>query len=225
MREINILKGYPSPKEPRIVSQNIRTISHRLVASKRDEIFFDGQREFGYGGFKYDGRWKKIASNIISTYSLNQSEKILQINSEKGFLLKDLKDKNQNLKVFGTETSNYAIDNCEKEVKNTITLSLPNKLPFPDNYFDFVIGLGVVYTLSLDEAVKVIKEIIRVSKNLSFITLASYENPYDYFLFKDWTLLGTTVLKKDEWKEVLLSLKYQGDYYFTNATSLNLKRL
>ena len=79
MREINILKGYPSPKEPRMVSENLRTISHRLVASKRDESFFDGQREFGYGGFKYDGRWKKIASNIISTYSFNQSEKILQI--------------------------------------------------------------------------------------------------------------------------------------------------
>ena len=225
MREINLLKGYPSPKEPRIVSDNIRTISHRLVASKRDKRFFDGHREFGYGGFKYDGRWKKIAANIVSTYSLNQSEKILQINSEKGFLLKDLIDQNKNLKVFGTETSNYAIDNCEKEVKNSIILSLPNKLPFPDNYFDFVIGLGIVYTLSLDEAVNVIKEIIRVSKNLSFITLASYENPYDYFLFKDWTLLGTTILKKDEWKEVLLSLKYPGDYCFTNATSLNLKRL
>ena len=225
MREINILKGYPSPKEPRMVSENLRTISHRLVASKRDESFFDGQREFGYGGFKYDGRWKKIASNIISTYSFNQSEKILQINSEKGFLLKDLKDQNKKLEVFGTETSNYAINNCEKEIKKNIFLSLPSELPFPDNYFDLVIGLGVVYTLSLEQAVKVIKEINRVSKNLSFITLASYENPEDYFLFKDWTLLGTTILKKNEWKEVLLSLKYSGDYYFTNATSLNLKRL
>lgn len=225
MKEINLLNGYPSPKEARMVSQNLRTISHRLIASKRDKRFFDGQREFGYGGFKYDGRWKKIASNIISTYSLNHSEKILQINSEKGFLLKDLKEQNKNLKLFGTETSNYAIDNSEKEIKDSIILSSPNKLPFTDNYFDFVIGLGVVYTFSLDEAVKVLKEIMRISKKLSFITLASYDNPEEYFLFKDWTLLGTTILKKNEWREVLNSIEYSGDYYFTNAQTLNLKRL
>ena len=47
----------------------------------------------------------------------------------------------------------------------------------------------------------------------------------DYFLFKDWTLLGTTILKKNEWVEVLKSVKYKGDYFFTNATTLKLERL
>ena len=66
---------------------------------------------------------------------------------------------------------------------------------------------------------------MRISKKLSFITLASYNNPEEYFLFKDWTLLGTTILKKNEWREVLNSIGYSGDYYFTNAQTLNLKRL
>ena len=83
----------------------------------------------------------------------------------------------------------------------------------------------MVYTQNLENAVKVLDEIIRVSKNNSFITLASYNNINDYFLFKDWTLLGTTILKKDEWVEVLKSVKYKGDYFFTNATTLKLKRL
>ena len=70
MREINLLRGYPEPTKPRYVSNNLRTIRHRLIASKRDQRFFDGDREFGYGGYQYDGRWRQIASNIITTYMI-----------------------------------------------------------------------------------------------------------------------------------------------------------
>ena len=224
MREIDLLKGYPTPLKPRLVSNDLRTINHRLIACKRDKRFFDGDREFGYGGYNYDGRWKTIANNIITSYSLNKSEKILQINSEKGFLLKDLKDQNPNLQIYGTETSDYAIESTIDEIKKNIFNSEPTKLPFPDNYFDFVIALGVVYTLNLEEASKVINEINRITKKFSFITLASYDKDDDYFLFRDWTLLGTTILRKTEWKEVLTSLHYTGDYFFTNATTLNLTR-
>jgi SAM-dependent methyltransferase len=224
MRELNLLEGYPKPQNIRFVSKNLRTINHRLIALKRDENFFDGDRNYGYGGYVYDGRWQIIAENIIKTYSLKSDENILQINSEKGFLLKDLKNYNEKLNLFGTETSNYAIKNTVDEVNKNIIISSPNNLPFDDNYFDFVLALGVVYTASLDDAIKIIKEIVRVCKNNSFITLASYSSIEDYFLFRDWTLLGTTVLKKNEWIEVLKYCNYTGDYFFTNAETLNLKR-
>lgn len=224
MREINLLEGYPSPKTPRLVSKNLRTIDHRLVATKRDENFYDGGREFGYGGFNYDGRWRKIAKKIIKLYSLHEQEKVLQINSEKGFLLSDLKKENSNLKIYGTETSEYAIQKTEDNIKENVIFSKPHTLPFTDNYFDFVIALGVVYTQNLDYALETLKEIIRVSKQNCFVTLASYTTQADYFLFKDWTLLGTTILKKSEWIKVLKSVKYEGDYYFTNAKTLELLR-
>ena len=224
MNEFNLLKGYPIASKPRIVSSDLRTINHRIVASQRNISFFDGDRNYGYGGFKYDGRWKIIASNIINNYSLENTGRVLQINSEKGFLLKDLKDKNSQLELYGTETSTYAISNSMPEIKNNIIFSSPNKLPFPDNYFDFVIALGVVYTVSLEEAMKTLREIVRVTKKNSFITLASYSNSENYFLFKDWTLLGTTILKNNEWIEVLKSVNYNGDYFFTNSYTLNLKR-
>ena len=224
MNEFNLLQGYPSPKNPRFVSNKLRTISHRITAFNRDKDFFDGERNYGYGGYNYDGRWKLIAKNIICHYSLKKSEKVLQINSEKGFLLKDLKDQNPDLQVFGTESSEYAIKNSMPEIKDNIVFSPPNKLPFPDNHFDFVIALGVVYTLNLEESIKTLMEIVRVSKKFSFITLASYSNSENYFLFKDWTLLGTTFLKKEEWQNVLRTVEYQGDYFFTNSETLNLQR-
>ena len=54
-------------------------------------------------------------------------------------------------------------------------------------------------------------------------TLASCETMKDYWLFRQWTLLGTTILPKNDWIEVLNHANYTGDYYFTNAESLSLK--
>ena len=109
MREVNILKVYPQPKRPRLVHPNIRTIKNRIIASYKGKEFYDGKRENGYGGFKYDGRWIKVAKKIFEFYKLNSNSKILQIGCEKGFLLHDIKKLYPKSKVRGIETSDYAI--------------------------------------------------------------------------------------------------------------------
>ena len=68
MREYNLLDNYPKPKEKRYVGDDLRTIEHRIVASYRDKIFFDGDRNYGYGGFKYDRRWISVADKICNEY-------------------------------------------------------------------------------------------------------------------------------------------------------------
>jgi len=224
MKEKNLLEKYPQPKIRRIVSEGLRTIEHRIIASRREKEFFDGDRNYGYGGFVYDGRWREIAKDIISDYGLTNKSNVLQINSEKGFLLHDIIHVNPAINVFGTETSGYAISQTIENVKDKIVTANPMELPFPDNHFDFVIGLGVVYTLTVVEAIKALKEITRVSKKNSFVTLASYTNQDDYFLFKHWTLLGSTILKKSEWIKILEYCNYKGDYSFTNSQALNLVR-
>ena len=50
MREFDLLQDYPKLKSPRLVGDNLRTIDHRIIAAKRDHNFFDGDRNFGYGG-------------------------------------------------------------------------------------------------------------------------------------------------------------------------------
>jgi hypothetical protein len=85
-----------------------------------------------------------------------------------------------------------------------------------------VIAIGPVYSLNLANAIRCLKEIKRVGKDKSFITLGSYTNEIDFKLFRYWTLLGATILKKKEWIEVLKHTKYNGDYKFNTAKSLNL---
>ena len=224
MREFDILGKYPQPKKPRIVSKNLRTIQNRIIASYRGKEFYDGKRRNGYGGLKYDGRWIEVAKRIFKIYDLKSNAKILHIGCDKGFLLHDIKKIFPKTKVRGIEVSDYAIKSSKKEIKKYIKKSSFYKLPFKKNEFDFVIAIGPVYSLNLSDAIKCLKEIKRVGKGKSFITLGAYNNEKDLKLFKYWTLLGATVLTKNEWKQVLKYTKYTGDFKFNTAKSLNLKQ-
>ena len=223
MREFNLLSDYPKPDKPRYVGSNFRTIKNRIIASYRDKNLYDGSRDNGYGGYKYDGRWIKVAKKICLEYGLNDSSKFLHIGCEKGFLLNDLKNLFKDMNIFGVEISEYAVNNSMETVRSNIIQSNYLELEmFEDNYFDFVYAAGVVYSFNVSDAIKCLKEINRITKKQSFITLASYTDIEDYWLFKNWTLLGSTILLKDEWRTLLSHTGYKGDYYFTNAETLNL---
>ena len=89
-----------------------------------------------------------------------------------------------NLKIHGLETSDYAVKNSMKDVRKYISKTKNYiNLEYDDNKFDFILALGVVYTLNLSEAIQCLKEIQRISKGKSFVTLASYETIQDYWLF------------------------------------------
>ena len=224
MRKINLLSEYPKSQTARYVGENLRTIRHRIVSSYRNKEFYDGNRNYGYGGFRYDGRWKKIAAKISKEYNLGNKSSFLQLGCEKGFLLYDLKNLLPEIEIFGLETSDYAINHSMSDVKKFIKKTNNYlQLNFEDNKFDFVMALGVVYTHNLSDVISCLKEIQRVSKGKSFITLASYKSKKGYWMFKQWTLLGTTILLENEWIEVLKHVDYTGDYFFTNANALKLK--
>ena len=226
MREFDALRNYPQPKEPRYVGPNMRTIKNRIVASYRDKGYYDGDRNDGYGGFKYDGRWKIIVKSMCEDYGLTENSALLQIGCEKGFLLHDFHEHFPNMKIRGIEISDYAIANSMPFIGAYIRkVNNYDKIPFGDKEFDFVIAIGVVYTLTLRDAISCIKEIQRVGKGKSFITLGSYRNEEEFKLFRYWSVLGCTILHVDEWVEVLKEARYTGDYLFVTAEYLNLKEV
>jgi len=223
MREFDLLSDYPSPKSPRYVSESIRTIENRIRASYRDRDYYDGDRDDGYGGYVYDGRWVPFVDKIFNTYELTGDSSILQIGCEKGFLLHDLKNRYSNLNLHGYEMSEYAIDNSMESIRNVIDQGRYYSLPYCDNEFDLVLAIGVVYTLCLGDAISCLKEIQRVSSGNSFITLGSFSNPEEEKLFKMWSVLGCTILHENDWIQVLKHVGYTGDYKFVGAKSLNLE--
>ena len=89
-----------------------------MEAKKYSKNYWDGDRRFGYGGYKYiPGRWKPVAEALIQTYSLNNKSKILDVGCGKGYLLYEIKLLLPDINLTGIEFSNYGIENSKPEIK------------------------------------------------------------------------------------------------------------
>lgn len=214
MREFDALQYYP-PGEKRIVSG--RSISSRIIAGERGKEFYDGDRANGYGGYADDGRWKAVAEFMVKSYGLKPASKIMQIQCDKGFLVREFE--RLGMLVDGYESSEYAVTNAVADTEIRGPLSLPS---FWSKTHNLVIAIGAVYVLNLPDAIRLLREIERVSMDHSFITLAAYDSEDDLRLLRTWSLLGTTILPKSDWIEVMKYAGYTGDYAFVTARSLNL---
>ena len=146
MRKINFLKSIKSKKRninERSTSKSKRSIK---ISRKYGKDYFDGKRDYGYGGYYYDGRWIKVAKYFKSKYKLKKGSKILDVGCAKGFLIKDLID--LGIDAYGLEISDYAINNSHPSVIGRIHKGNAKKLPFPDNSFDVVISINAIHNLN-----------------------------------------------------------------------------
>lgn len=215
MREFDALQSYP-PGDKRIVSG--RMISNRITASERGAEFYDGDRANGYGGYADDGRWKAVAEFMCEHYHLPRYAKVMQLQCDKGFLLREFAT--LGCQVSGFESSEYAVSQAViREVQHRSPTELPD---VHDHTHNLVIAIGAVYVLNLPDAIRLLREIERISMDHSFITLAAYDSEDDLRLLRAWSLLGTTILPKSDWIEVMKYAGYTGDYAFVTARSLNL---
>ena len=94
-----------------------RKLKNKLIAWELEKEYYDGDRNNGYGGFSYDGRWLKLLPAFIKRYKLNNNSKILDLGCKKGFIMKDLKFLLPGAKIYGIEDHKYPIINAEREIK------------------------------------------------------------------------------------------------------------
>lgn len=230
MKEFDAFALYPQPAEPRKVTAARGSIHNRIIASYRGVAFYDGARDSGFGGMKYDGRWAPVARAMAEHYELGVPDSmqglagagsVLQVGTDKGYLLEEFRK--FGIGVRGTDVSKYAIDSAPAGLHGLIEQAFPYNLPFGDGAFDLVICAGPVYCLTLEDAIRCLKEIQRVGRGKSFITLGAYDTEDGYWLFRAWTLLGCTILSKADWLEVMEHAGYTGDYRFNTAESLRLQ--
>ncbi len=216
--------GYPHSDVQRVLKKGFRTIHNRMVAAGLDQEYYDGRRENGYGGFRYDGRWAQIIPRLVARYAVTSNSAVLDVGCKKGFFLHDLKQALPGIRVRGIENHLYPLEHAMESVKGDLLLGPYEQLPFEDGCFDFVLAYASIYMLNLRGVMQALREIQRVGKGQSFVTLGAYTTREGRDLLEDWTLLGTTVLHVDEWLEVFRQTGYTGDYAFTTAESLNLVR-
>ena len=114
MLEFNLLCSLPEGKRNVKMRVTAKTDEHIRISREYGQMYFDGPREYGYGGYKYDGRWIPVAKDIVQHFNLSEGDKVLDVGCGKGFLVKDLLS--LGIDVYGVDISKYAIDHCEKEV-------------------------------------------------------------------------------------------------------------
>lgn len=85
MAEINLLRRYPRAKRNigmRTVAQSAENIR---IAREYGREYFDGSRDTGYGGYRYDGRWLPVARDIVAHFGLGRGDRVLDVGCGLGY--------------------------------------------------------------------------------------------------------------------------------------------
>lgn len=213
--EINLLTRYPRSKrniEKRTSAQSAENIR---IAREYGREYFDGARDTGYGGYRYDGRWVPIAEDIVRHFGLKAGDRVLDVGCAKGFLVKDLLKVCPGLEVFGLDISEYAVMHCETEVVGRLHLGDCIRLPFPDKSFTAVIAINVVHNLERPDCITAVREIERLAPGRGYIQVDSYRTAREHEIFMSWVLTAKTHYDPSGWRQLFEEAGYSGDYYWT----------
>ena len=117
------------------------------VAIKYGKDYWDGERQYGYGGYSYDGRWHPVAEAMVNHYGLKPGDRILDIGCGKGYLLYEFTQILPGIEIAGIDISKYAIENAKEEVNPYLTVGNATSLPYEDDYFDDIISITTLHNL------------------------------------------------------------------------------
>jgi ubiquinone/menaquinone biosynthesis C-methylase UbiE len=188
------------------------------IASRFGPEYWDGPRHMGYGGYRYDGRWKPVAEAMIRHYSLTEDSSILDVGCGKGYLLYEFKKLLPGCRVAGLDLSEYALGEAPDEIKGQLTLGTAAKLPYPDRSFDLVVSNMTLHNLELPELFQALGEITRVSKTSAWICVESWRNHQEKVNLLNWQLTCRALHSPREWSWIFEKTGYNGDYEFAYFT-------
>jgi len=217
MAEVNLLRALPQTK--RNIAKRKKGKDPRVleIARQFGKDYFDGPREYGYGGYRYDGRWIPVARDIISHFRLKAGMRVLDVGCAKGFLVQDLMQVAPGLECFGLDISRYGLMNCEPSVVGRLHLGNATSLPYPDASFDAVLSINTIHNLARPGCLQALREMSRVCRDPTncFAQVDAYRSAEEKELFESWCLTAVTYLTPDEWEELFAEAGYAGDYYWT----------
>lgn len=216
MPELDLLKSLPRSK--RNVETREQGKTPELIALSREygEDYFDGSRDVGYGGYRYDGRWVPVAKDIIAHYGLKPGDRVLDVGCAKGFLVKDLVA--EGIDCYGMDVSDYALKHCEPEIVGRLQIGSAESLPFPDQSFDVVIAINCLHNLRKPELISALQEMQRVARKGKFLQVDSFRTEEEKEIFESWVLTAYTYGFPHEWQAIFAEAGYTGDYYWTFIT-------
>ncbi len=189
---------------------------HCMIKAKQYEYdYWDGDRRYGYGGYKYmPGHWKPVAEDLIDNYELNNYSSVLDVGCGKAYLLHEMKLLLPGLRVAGFDISNHGLSDARPEIKDELFIHrAQDSYNFEDDDFDLVMSLGCFHNLRVFELETALSEVERVGKQ-GYIMLESYRNEQEQFNLQCWALTCESFFDYEEWPWIYNHFGYTGDYEF-----------
>ena len=184
------------------------------VASEYGADYWDGDRRYGYGGYRYDGRQRSIAEGLISAYKLKSDARILDVGCGKGYLLYEFTQLLPQATVVGFDRSPYALEHAKPEVRSQLIEQAAEKpFPYADGEFDLVVSITTLHNLPIHHLGAALSEIQRVGRS-GYVAVESYRNHQELFNLQCWALTCQSFFSADEWTWLFGHFGYQGDYEF-----------
>jgi len=194
------------------------TESPKAEAAEKAKAFgfdyWDGDRRYGYGGYRYDGRWLPVAQAIATHYGLEAGDRVLDIGCGKAFLLYELTRAVPGLEVHGVDISEYAVANAKQEVRERLQVASAVELPFPADHFDLCISLNVFHNLYCYDLERALREMQRVMRGNGYIVVESYRNASEKANLLYWQLTCEGFYTPQEWEWWYERCGYTGDHSF-----------
>lgn len=184
------------------------------IAKEYGYDYWDGDRKYGYGGYRYDGRWRSVAEKMAAHYNLKAGQKVLDVGCGMAHLLYELTQAVPGIEVKGIDISAYALEHAKEEIRHCLQCGKAQDLPFADNEFDLVISLTTLHNLKVFDLKKAVQEIERVSKENSYIMVESFRNDEEEVNMLYWQLTCASYYSVEEWEWLYKEWGYTGDYSF-----------
>jgi SAM-dependent methyltransferase len=188
---------------------------HCMLKAKEYELdYWDGDRRYGYGGYRYDGRWKLVAQQLIDHYRLGANARILDVGCGKGHLLHELKQLLPDADVAGFDISRHGLGDAPEPIRpHLFRYRAQDPYPWGDQHFDLVISFGALHNLRVFELEAAVREIERVGKQ-KYVMVESYRNELEQFNLECWALTAEAFFDTAEWIWLYRHFGYTGDYEF-----------
>lgn len=216
---MNNLKNFVTPLHRRTKRDYVARmvdgkVECMLKAKEYESDYWDGNRRYGYGGYKYDGRWKPVAEKMIADYGLKDGSRILDVGCGKAFLLYEFHQLLPGIEIHGFDVSKHGLADAPEPIRDRLfRYRAQDAYPYGDDHFDLVISLGCLHNLRIFELKTALAEIERVGKQ-KYVMLESYRSELELFNLQCWALTCESFFDTAEWIWLYRHFGYTGDYEF-----------